>query len=360
MDKQQRKIQEFFSVKRVAIPVFIGIAVTVLLFLKDFNLDDISNFNWEDTSLGYLCLSFLMVLAREAALMARLKVVAGKTLSWKQCFQIIILWSFASAASPTIIGGGAIALFVLNKEGLKLGRATAIVLVCTVLDEISYLFLVPIVISMTGTENLLVSSPGYLFLDFKWGVIGLFTIANSLILIYVILVVYGVFVNPRGIKMGLLRLFRLSFLRRWQDKAEEVGNDIIITSKEFRKKSLLFWLKVFGASIGMWLARFGIVNFLILAFVGYGDQLLIFARQVVIWALLLVSPTPGGSGIAEYAFAGFLGEFIPDQTLVPALSVTWRLFSYYPFLILGLFVLPAWLQRVYKPTNKEQLTMDNG
>jgi uncharacterized protein (TIRG00374 family) len=301
-----------------------------------------------------------MVIVREAALMIRLKVVAGGTLSWKQCCQIIILWSFASAATPTIIGGGAIALFILNKEGIKLGRATAIVLVCTVLDEISYLFLVPIVISLTGTQNLLVSSPGYLFLDFELGVMGLFTIANSLILLYVILVLYGVFINPRGIKKLLLRIFRLSFLRNWQGKAEEVGNDIITTSREFKKKSIAFWFKVFGASVGMWLARFGIVNFLILAFVGYGDQLLIFARQVVIWALLLVSPTPGGSGIAEYAFAGFLGEFIPDQTLVPALSVTWRLFSYYPFLILGLFVLPVWLKRVYKPMDKEQLTMDNG
>jgi len=348
MDRQQRKILKFFSVKRIAIPIVIGVAATVFLFLKEFNINDIREFNWENTSPLYIFLSLMMVILREASLMVRLKVVAGGKLSWKQCFQIIILWTFASAATPTIIGGGAIALFILNKEGIRLGRATAIVLVCTLFDEISYLFLVPIVLSISGTDNLLVSSPGYLFLDFKWGVIGLFFIANSVILIYVLLVLYGVFINPKGIKMGLNRIFGLSFLRRWKDKAEEVGNDIITTSKEFRKKKLNFWLKVFGASVGMWLARFGVVNFLILAFVGYGDQFLIFARQVVIWALLLVSPTPGGSGIAEYAFAGFLGEFIPDKTLIPPLSVTWRLFSYYPFLLLGMFILPIWLKRVYK------------
>ncbi len=348
MDKQQRKILEFFSVKRISIPITIGITATALLFLKDFRFDAIQNFKWADISLPYLLLSLLMVLLREGALMLRLKVVAGGTLSWKQCFQIIILWSFASAATPTIIGGGAIAFFILHKEGIKLGRATGIVLICTVLDEISYLFLVPIVISLTGTQNLLVASPGYLFLDFEVGVIGLFAVANSIICLYVILVLYGVFVNPRAIKKLLLRIFRLSFLGKWQSKAEEVGNDIIITSREFKQKKLPFWLKVFGASVGMWVARFGIVNFLILTFVGYGDQLLIFARQVVIWALLLVSPTPGGSGIAEYSFAGFLGEFIPDQSLVPALGVMWRLISYYPFLILGLFVMPAWIKRVYK------------
>ncbi len=348
MDKQQKKILEFFSVKRIAIPVVIGLAATFLLFLKNFNIDDIQNFNWTDISIPYLVLSVLMVMLREGALMLRLKVVAGGTLSWKQCFQIIILWSFASAATPTIIGGGAIAFFILHKEGIKLGRATGIVLICTVLDEISYLFLVPIVVGLTGTQNLLVSSPGYLFLDFEVGVAGLFAIANSVILLYVILVLYGVFVNPRAIKRLLLRVFRLSFLKKWQSKAEEVGNDIITTSREFRQKNLVFWLTVFGASVGMWVARFGIVNSLILAFVGFGDQLMMFARQVVIWALLLVSPTPGGSGIAEYAFAGFLGEFIPDQTLVPALGVTWRLFSYYPFLFLGMFVLPIWLRRVYK------------
>jgi hypothetical protein len=33
MDKQQKKILKFFSVKRIAIPIIIGVAATTILFL---------------------------------------------------------------------------------------------------------------------------------------------------------------------------------------------------------------------------------------------------------------------------------------------------------------------------------------
>ena len=62
---------------------------------------------------------------------------------------------------------------------------------------------------------------------------------------------------------------------------------------------------------------------------------------------MLISPTPGGAGVAELAFDGFLHDFIPNG-LSPAIALLWRLMSYYPYLIVGAVVLPAWLRRVYK------------
>ena len=58
------------------------------------------------------------------------------------------------------------------------------------------------------------------------------------------------------------------------------------------------------------------------------------------------SPTPGGSGVAEYAFPLFLGDFIPDG-LETALGLLWRLLSYYPYLFIGFIILPFWIRRVY-------------
>ena len=64
------------------------------------------------------------------------------------------------------------------------------------------------------------------------------------------------------------------------------------------------------------------------------------------WVILLVSPTPGGSGVAEYAFPIFLGDFIPPG-LETALGLLWRLLSYYPYLFIGFIILPFWIRRVY-------------
>ncbi|MCB0410779.1 MAG: flippase-like domain-containing protein, partial [Flavobacteriales bacterium] len=82
-----------------------------------------------------------------------------------------------------------------------------------------------------------------------------------------------------------------------------------------------------------------------LAFTGVSDHFLIYGRQLVMWVIMLISPTPGGAGIAEFAFNGFLKEFIPIG-LAGLLVVLWRLISYYPYLLIGSFVLPKWMKRV--------------
>jgi uncharacterized protein (TIRG00374 family) len=79
-----------------------------------------------------------------------------------------------------------------------------------------------------------------------------------------------------------------------------------------------------------------------MAFNPLADQFIIFARQLSMWVILIVSPTPGGSGIAEFVFSGFLSEFIPFG-LAGILTVLWRLISYYPYLFIGAIVLPRWL-----------------
>src|SRR5690606_37213160 len=112
------------------------------------------------------------------------------------------------------------------------------------------------------------------------------------------------------------------------------------------------WIKAFTATFFSWTARYWVVNFIILAFlfegqsIAFFDHFLIYARQLVMWIIMLISPTPGGSGIAEFAFTRFLVEFTPDG-IEDVLALVWRLISYYPYLFIGTIVLPRWLNRVF-------------
>jgi uncharacterized protein (TIRG00374 family) len=126
----------------------------------------------------------------------------------------------------------------------------------------------------------------------------------------------------------------------------QIGNDMLTTSQVLKEEPLLFWLKAFGATFFSWTARFWVVNFMLLAFTAVDNHFLIYGRQLVMWVILLVSPTPGGAGIAEFAFQGFLADFTPLGFAV-LLAVLWRLLSYYPYLIIGFVVLPNWLKRIY-------------
>jgi len=175
-------------------------------------------------------------------------------------------------------------------------------------------------------------------------------IGYSLKLAWVITLVYGLFFNPRGLKWLLLLIFKLPFLRRWKHGANRAGSDIINSSKEYRNKPTSFWVKVVLASFISWSSRFLVVNALLMAFFSIEHNLLIFARQLVMWIMMLVSPTPGGSGFAEFVFTRYLSEFIPvDAALIVPVSVAmallWRLVTYYPYLFLGSIIFPRWVRR---------------
>jgi uncharacterized protein (TIRG00374 family) len=81
------------------------------------------------------------------------------------------------------------------------------------------------------------------------------------------------------------------------------------------------------------------------------QQLLFFAKQLVMWVILMISPTPGASGIAEMAVPAFFQNDFPEHTHA-AVAVLWRAISYYPYLAIGLIVLPVWLRKLQVRGNK--------
>jgi uncharacterized protein (TIRG00374 family) len=151
----------------------------------------------------------------------------------------------------------------------------------------------------------------------------------------------------------LLQIFKIPFLRKWRHDASDTGDDIMTTSKELKGKPFSFWFKAFAATVVSWTARYWVVNFLILAFISLNMQehLMVYARQLVMWVIMLISPTPGSSGVAEIAFSGFLREFIP-LGLAGTLALLWRLVSYYPYLFIGAVILPRWIRRTHIKKNE--------
>lgn len=356
MDTDLQKVLRFFQFRRIIIPLILGLGVASILLIQDFNKDAFLSIHWSVYTFLWLFIALCLQAIRDIAYMYRLRVMTDGQISWRHSFDAIMLWEFASSITPSIVGGSAIALFIVNKEGINMGRTTAIVMITAMLDELFYITMVPVVILVIGINNLFISDAGFLM---NLGGKQAFIFGYIFILILTIIITSAIFLSPKGFKRMLVSLSSLPFLRRWKHKAVQTGDDIIITSREMKGKPMMFWVKTFGATIFSWSARFWVVNALIMAFRSSGDQFtyigeqfLIYGRQLVMWVILLVSPTPGGSGIAEYAFPLFLGDFIPAG-LETALGLLWRLFSYYPYLFIGFFILPFWIRRVYskKKTN---------
>jgi uncharacterized protein (TIRG00374 family) len=345
MSSKTNDVLRIFSFRRVLIPILLGLAGASYLLVTNIDQQAFHLISWNSTSFLWMLAALLMVVTRDLGYMYRIRVLTDNHLSWKKSFDVIMLWEFASAITPSVVGGSGVALYILSKEGISIGKSTSVVMVTALLDEVFFILMVPVVFLIVGAGELFPVAMERELFGITLGTKGLFMVGYLFILAMTTGIVLAIFVNPRAMKAVILSVFKIRWLRKWRYKGIQVGDDIITTSRLLKNKPISFWVKTFTATFLSWTARYWVVNFMLLAFIPVGEHFLIYARQLVMWVIMLMSPTPGGSGIAEFAFSGFLREF--TMGLGAAFAILWRLLTYYPYLFVGSIVLPGWVKRTH-------------
>lgn len=346
--KQSSPIRSLMSPTKMAIPIVIGIAIAAYLLVRDLDLKALSAIEFTPRVILMLFVALIFGALRDVGYMFRLRTLSEKQISWRNVFDDIMLWEFSSALTPSVVGGSGVAIFILSKEGIKVGRSTAIVMITAFLDELFYVVMVPLLFVFAGSQLFPATVPEMDVLGYTLGIKQVFWIGYGFMIFLIAIIFYGIFISPAGFKKLLVFIFRLPFLKRWQKSASETGDEVITTSQELKGKPFGFWIKTFGSTALSWTSRFLVANFLIMAFAAltFGENLVVLSRQLIMWVIMLISPTPGSAGVAELAFGSFLSDFSPVGIAV-VLAVLWRLFTYYPYLFIGAIVLPSWVQRVY-------------
>jgi uncharacterized protein (TIRG00374 family) len=350
MQANADRILKIFSVRRIFVPILIGLAAAAYLLIDNFDKDAFLNLTWSWNSTFWILMALFAVFVRDFAYMIRIRALTDDDINWWQAFNIIMLWEFSSAVVPGILGGGFfVAIFILNRERINMGRSITAITLSSFQDGVFLAIMCPLVYFLVGRERLFstIDMDNINPVDFSHGFLYTFWTVFFIILAYKIFVAYALFINPRWVKWALVRIFSLPVLKRWKPDALETGNQLIIASKGLKNKSFKFWFNSWTGTFASWTARYTIVNCIILAFIDAPiDNVVLFGRQVVMGIIILFAPTPGGSGLAEFMFTDFLGEFIP-QGLSASLGLLWRLLSYYPYLFIGAILIPAWLGRVF-------------
>lgn len=337
--------------RRALYPIIIGICVVCYLFYKDFNPSVFQNINFTGWSIFWLFMAILCMFGRDIGYIIRIKLLSDNKLTWIQSFRIIMLWEFTSAITPSAVGGTSLAILYVHKEGIGLGKSSAMVLLTSFLDEIYFILMFPLLVAIVGVDTLFDTTSSSSVATKSFAIFAI--VGYSLKFIYVIILSYGLFINPRGIKWLLLKVFKLRPLKRWYDAANSVGSDIILSSQDLKRKGIKFWSQSFAATLLSWSSRYLVANALILAFFSVSDQFILFARQLVMWIMMLIMPTPGGSGFAEYIFTDYCSDLIAlpvEQQVGAALLIAslWRVITYYPYLFIGAIILPRWIRRNFK------------
>jgi len=390
MSDQSTDIQKQLGLKKVVLPVLLGLAAAVYLLVTNLNekrffnvgpglgnyvwvdtngndlpdLDDPTEFvseaggayilqtsasilddhQWQPNAWFWLLMALLMVLVRDLGYIYRLRILTGNQITWRQAFDVVVLWEFSSALTPSVVGGSGVAIFILNREGMNLGRSTATIFTTALLDELFYIITVPLVFFIIGSEQLFTGSWG----SSGWGqgsLKVLFYAGYGFIVLLTLAILLSLFNFPHTFKRLLMKVFSIKILRKWLRKVIVLGDEVIISSTQLKGRSLSYWAKAFGATIFSWTARFWTLNFIILIFVDDINHLIVYGRQLVMWVIMLISPTPGSSGVAELALSAFFEKDTIPVAYIAIVAIIWRLLTYFLYLFVGVAVLPKWFSR---------------
>lgn len=278
-----------------------------------------------------LGIAILVTLLKVYFTAAKIRYLADKVIGKMAAVRIALTWDFASAVTPSTIGGAPVATFAMTREGIQLGQSSAIMLYSVLLDQFWYAIAVPI---------LLISGVYFEVLPSEIGLVGNVTmiLIYTGLLLYGAILAYGLLINPAAIKKVIHVLFKLPFLRKYADKVYDEADNLESYSKLLKKKPYTFVLKAFYLSTMTWLCKIALPVIVVLSLLP-ADEVLLSLRSLAMNLAFLVIPTPGGSGGVEGLFALFLGPLIDRKAFIGLAVFAWRVITYYSSIGLGIFAM---------------------
>lgn len=222
--------------------------------------------------------------------------------------------------------GGAEALYQVyefNRRGIPAGVGSAVVVTKGILSlstlvagALAGLLILPGAASLAETQTFIVAT---LFVLVIWAALGLFLRRRSSRRRPVRPVGDGVPGDPRTGPRKFFSDLRSGFALLWRQQPRAVAACAGLMA--------LYW------------AAMVCIGPLALAAAGWsGEWAPVVVDQLVLWAILPLSPTPGGSGLAELGFSAFVGYHATGGALVGGVLI-WRAVTYLLPLVAGVFLL---------------------
>lgn len=303
-----------------------------------------------------LAIALAVSLLRVFFMASKMRFLSERDLGWAASFRVALSWDFASMVMPSTIGGAPMATYAMSREGLTIGRSTALMLYAMLLDQLWFVFSIPV---------LLLAGTWFEIAPESVGTIG----EGAMLVLYVFMMLYagvlayGVLLNPEALKKLVAWVFKLPFLKKHRERAAEETNSLVEASKELRAKSFGFLFKGFLITALAWLARVWIATIVVLSFVP-ADVLHSFVRSLAMQLAGMILPTPGGSGGLEGLFVLFQGPFMGERDYFIGIAVfMWRLIGYYITFAMGMFAATWYVKHTVdsiqqKPTPTEPGEID--
>ena len=268
---------------------------------------------------------------------ARLKVLSKVIdplvhISLWEATKIVIANQFLAGITPSAAGGEPVRIYLLNKDGLSTGGATAAVLGERLIDAIFILVIVPFgfFVFKDRIDIELIS----------YGLIIGFIAFLSFIVLFVLALKY-----PEKTKALLLRIStRLSKLSKKSERHQKRVDRIGLEIDHFHSSMVLFltrgkksFLGASGLTVLMWSTGFMIPSMILLALGLPPFFIESYAAQALLLIIVMLPTTPGSSGVTELGMAALYGVLLgaSHQYLLGVFVLLFRFISYHMNVICG-------------------------
>jgi len=266
----------------------IGISIVSILLILALSRDDFEVESLKRVKIEYLLLGLVVIVGAWATKVLRLYLLCkslGYPMGYRRVFDIYMSAVFVSHVTPFTFGGLPLQIYLMHKEGMPVGRSSAVGVVDSALTSCLLVVLGPVLLYLWKREYSLSPQVDRL-------------VDVSIAIMVAVAVAFVLLIARPELPVRFLR--RLA---------------IICT--------LVYWVLYLAVAP--------------VTMVGLGVRVPIvrtLLAQIVFNIVQPFIPTPGGSGGSEIGFA-FLFQSVVPKARLPLFVSTWRFFTYYASLAVG-------------------------
>jgi uncharacterized protein (TIRG00374 family) len=334
----------------------IGLIVIGYFASRQFNLQELSLIKWNSHAVFWLFIAVLVFVIRHLMISWRLRLLSENDFSWKKSIELVFILEFASAVSPTNFGGSAVAFFLLIQEAISGARSTAIVVYTIVADTLIFVVTIPLLALTLGP---IAFRPELSGIDSFDGLGYTMILVWLVMTVYGLLFLYGLFIRPRHLKRLLLLFSQWKIFGKSRKRIREAALEIEAVSAGIRAQPSSFHIKASLMTLASWICRFFSITAILIALspdmrATIMDHIILLSRGESLYAVTAYSPTPGGSGVAELIFGSFYSDYVSKNVSILS-SVLWRGITYYPYLFIGIIIIPNWIRQIINRRRKNRI-----
>ncbi|MCU0630178.1 MAG: flippase-like domain-containing protein [Methanoregulaceae archaeon] len=314
--------------------ISVAFSTVVLLIVLATTFDTNTLLTILKLNITFLLLALLLRVASLLFWALRIRTMSGSLgykVKFKHCFNLVVANLLAGAITPGQAGGEPVRIHELYRADVKIGDATAVVLMERVLDGV--------VLVIMGVFAMILLESIWRGLNVAL-IIGMFF--GLAVMIGLIVILFYSARRPDRVKVLLNKLINWAGTR-WKGKtmqkitryADVEMDNFFASLRRFTTSGRkgLFYGTVFTTLF--WASEFFIASLLLLSLGQPPFVAESYLFQLIIAIVMMIPLTPGSSGIAELSATSLYALIVPASVL-GLFVLLWRLLLFYFNIVVGL------------------------